>query len=1167
MRNILRAFAKKQKPTPTLLNDHLASLLDGSGLFDADWYRSTNPDIGNLNPTSHYLDYGGLEGRRPSPHFDGASYLDMYPDVRAEGMNPVVHWVLHGLREGRKFPTPTKLTGEIKEPKTSLLEFCNPKVFENPSCISDSAFKVSILTPTFNTPPVYIWELFNSIRNQTYGNWEWVITDDCSDEPGTISALRQIAAMDHRVKINFEKVGGGISKATNESLNAASGNYVALVDHDDLLSRDILLHIYKEWQNSSNCDVFYTDEAKLSQDGRVYDFYFKPGWSPTLLENTMYIGHLTAYRTDLPRSIGGFRTKFDGTQDYDLALRLSRCVKNVIHIDKIGYLWRAIPGSTAMAISEKSYAVTRQQEALAEFASFKSPEALVTQGSATGYWRIDYPLKAGQNGPLLSFVIPSAAGSRQVRGNPIDLVTNCIQSMIEKEFYRNCEFIVVHNGNLTQAQNRKLNEIKNIKLVLYDEAIFNFSRKINLGVSQASGKYVCLLNDDIEAITQRGGEAMVGFLEAHPAVGAIAPMCLFEDGSVQHNGVVFLEQGPSHYGIFKGPEFGGHFNILHQRREVLAVSGALLIVRKDIYEEVGGFDEKFPLNYNDVHFCLKLAEIGRACVVDPKIKVFHYESSSKSGTFKCEKEMFFRISPAIEDKFFNKNFVQSSPHFVFPDSIGARGVPSFERQLDEGIRLRRIVNKNKNLKCTIGVSIYNQTKGQLNEMFASISNQTYENVEIVIYDDGSTLQETKDWVRSLKMQEGPMLKVLEGEVNGGIMNGQRNLLKNCTGDYFLPVDADDFVTIDCVEIMVAAAYANRKINVFFSNEFKADEHSNKVLPFSKGGFDSLKLMNCCYVTHQMMFKTSFLRDIGAYEEDSAKWCHDWDTSLRALCAGASFHHVPELVYAWRIHSGSTASAEAGAKPEAVSSQEFVLRRTLDALGLTDRLDVEQNRLGPNTGMWALKAKSIIKNVTVVRAEDLWLGRNEGTITTLRDACRKAGKDGWVALLLEQTNEQDALLDFSAVCHFDNRIGLVGSTLLHSEGHVLWSGGALTRDGIIDPSRGSQPVCGGYHGELYCQRQTEVVAAANMIVRGNLLAECLKKFTGEVSPDALVVELALLAKRNKWMVATTPHVQAVLPNALRHVLPVDRDARVLECAIPNLPSMDSFVRSRVEARSL
>ena len=466
----------------------------------------------------------------------------------------------------------------------------------------------------------------------------------------------------------------GIASASNSALAQASGSHAALVDHDDLLSRDAFLAAYKAWQHAPATQLFYTDECIARPDGSFALIWPKPDWSPAYLENTMCVGHLSIYRTDFLRSLGGFRSEYDGTQDYDLALRASRTEPKVVHLPIFGYIWRAVPGSAAGDTNAKQYAIGRQREALLDYARTRHPEATVKAGWNEGFWRIVYPLP--QPVPLLSYVIPTKGNSRMIGGVIKDLVLNCVRSFEAKQFYPNREYIIVHNGDLTPTQQRELSTIGDVKLVEYTSKTFNFSEIVNRGVAAARGTYICLLNDDIEAITPRGGEELISYLAVNQSVGAIGPLCLREDNTIQQNGVVLLNIGPAHAGDGGNRDSDGYFGLLRCRREAFGIGGAVLFTKKEIYEILGGFAEDLPPNYSDVDFCVRLRKFGYTCVMDPDIHVYNFEGATKIGTNALGQELFLSKHPGLRDPYFSKWFDRRDPNYhlnlVIPREISFR---------------------------------------------------------------------------------------------------------------------------------------------------------------------------------------------------------------------------------------------------------------------------------------------------------------------------------------------------------------------------------------------------------------------------------------------------------------------------------------------------------------
>jgi len=1107
------------------LSKRNAELVSLSGLFDHDYYLNKNPDVAaaGVDPLQHYIDYGGSEGRRPSALFDGQRYLRNNLDVAAAGENPLVHWLRHGRNQRRSSP--------IKpEAVRQLSEFCNPFHLERAYVREhDPDFFVSIITPTFNTPVQYLNELFTSLLNQRYTNWEWVVVDDGSTDLDTVNILKAFADRSSRVKVAFEHH-LGISGASNRALELSIGSHVALVDHDDLLSRDALLLVWQCWLEDKKCPGFYTDECKLSDNGELFDFYYKPAWSPILLENNMYLGHLTVYRRDVVLAAGGFRSEYDGTQDFDLALRVSERVDALRHISEICYFWRAVPGSTAATLTAKEYALDRQRLALLDHARKKNPRASVRPGWAIGFWHIDYPITDVH--PLVSYVIPTAARSRVVRGKQVDLLTHCIASLERSKFYDNVEYVVVHNGNLTEAHLEFLGTLRRVKLVEFKSTGFlNMSRKFNFGVDNASGELICLVNDDIEIVTSEGGKQIVGFMQSNPAVGAVATLCLYENGQTQHNGMILLEGGPSHAGIYKSPEFPGHFGNLRSRREAFGVCGALMFVRRALWQDLGGWSEQFPGNFNDVDFCLRLRKAGFSCVVDPSIVAFHFEGASKTGTFPAEKGNLAIEWGQISDPYFNKNFKQSSPYF----EIGAAELAEvridldpdrFEHWLNERIATRAVrFQAEGRHKLTVGVPVFNQAPQLLEELAMSIAMQTYKNMEVILVDDASTDPATVAWIDN--MAKTGFATVIRHDINKGITGANRSIVEAMSGSFLLLVDADDFLTVDALMVMAHHIEKHPDAKMFYSDEFNSDASSKLFNPFFKPDLDPVLITNCCYPTHLMAISRELLQSTGAYTDVKATWCHDYDSLTRAIVVGERPVHVREFLYAWRIVPGSTAAAGYTAKPQTIQSQKFVLDRLIRNLGVSQLLRVERNPLFDHEGMWRVVMHGELPTVTILKAQDVWAaeGGLDGA-AVLGRAVAAASEAEWIAIVADQSPEGDVLRGLFAVSLLDKRVSVVSGIVRDAEEKgVRWAGGFFMPGGLIfDPYSGTDFSRSGYHGQLYCQRCVDVAAPMNVLIRKDILHRVLLKLGPRITSQKLVVALGLDAAANDELVCVTPHVE-------------------------------------------
>ena len=1058
--------------------------------------------------------------------FDAVYYLQENADVLAAALDPVAHYLNYGQAEGRH---PSALAAGEAE-KFRLADLCDPNRDEPGPRAFDESFCISVLTPTYNTEPRYLRELYQTLRNQRYANWEWVVADDGSTDARTVVALRELARSDERIRLTLSPKNLGISGASNLALANVSGTYTALVDHDDLVARDAFLALYEAWKTAPATQLFFTDECKLLPDGQLGQFWPKPSWSPAYLENTMCLGHLSVYETSFLRSLGGFRSAYDGTQDFDLALRASLAGPKVVHLPSFAYLWRVIPGSAAADINEKHYAIERQGKAVLDYARHRHSEATVFAGWGAGYWRISYPLPTPT--PLLSYVIPTGGGSRIVRGQRVDLLLNCVCSFEESNFYPNCEYVIVHNGNLKPEQIRALEKTQGVRLIHYNAQIFNFSDKLNLGVESAQGEYICLLNDDVEAITPEGGRALVSYLAANPTVGAIGPMCLYENGTIQQNGIVLTSVGPAHAGDKQPANFGGHQAMLNCRRESFCIGGAVMFVRKDVFETLGGFDSTLPLNYNDVDFGIRLRESGLTCVVDPDTQVYHFEGATKTGTSTVEQERFFLKHPGIFDPYFSHWFKQDRTTYQIDLRRGTMERP-FGAWLDRHIAKRaRLLVPNANPKLSVCVSVYNQPQRLLEEMYNSVLMQTYLNKELVILDNGSLNPETLEWLCRVR-EEGRSV-VARLEINAGIEGGNRRLLELMTGEFFVAMDADDFLSVDALQMLAHTIARHPGRRLFYSDEYKSDVNSSRFLPFYKPDFDPILLMNCCYPAHLMAMDAVFLRELGAYTEPRAAWSHDYDTLTRALAAGEEPVHVRELIYGWRIHPGSTASAGTFGKPETVGSQRFVIERLLTARGLSHVLTLEPNTIETSSGMWRLRANEPLAGIRRFNADDVW-GENGLGVAGLAAAALGAE---WIAIL-EKGDPESALLELSAPAWLDKRVVAVGGIFVDARGTVCWSGGLfLPEGGLFDPYAGSLFAEGGYHGQLWCQRCVDVLAPIQVLIRADALQRAANRPGGQ-SAEGLMAMLGLGAHETGEFLAVTPHHRCRPPAASLPWLPLDR----------------------------
>lgn len=481
----------------------------------------------------------------------------------------------------------------------------------------------SILTPVYEPPEDVLRACIESVLAQTLGDWELVLVDDCSASEGVREVLRDYAAADARIKVGFRSVNGGIVAATNECIERASGQFMALLDNDDLLAPRALETVASVL--ADDVDLVYTDEDK-TEDGRsFFDAFRKPDWSPERLRSQMYVGHLGVYRSDLVRRLGGFRAGFEGSQDYDLCLRVSERARRIVHLPEVLYHWRVLGTSVASDALAKPYAYDAARSALTEHlqrVGIGGEVEMILPGC--------YRTRRGLEGqPLVSIIIPTRGGSGRVRGVTRCFVVEAVRGIIERSTYPNYELVVVADGVTPEHVIAELKAIAGdrLRLVPYPRP-FNFSDKINLGALNACGEHLLLLNDDVDLITADWIETMLG-LSQQVDVGMVGAKLYFEDDTIQHMGHHYWKREASHIGLGDPRRSYGYFSQYLIDCEVSGATAACAMVRKDVFVQVGGFSTSLPVNFNDVDFSLKVRGTGRRIVATPHVELYHFESKTR----------------------------------------------------------------------------------------------------------------------------------------------------------------------------------------------------------------------------------------------------------------------------------------------------------------------------------------------------------------------------------------------------------------------------------------------------------------------------------------------------------------------------------------------------------
>lgn len=509
---------------------------------------------------------------------------------------------------------------------------------------------ISIVVPAYNTPERFFNELVESVRSQTYRNWELCIANGGESE-------LTCGGNDERIRLRQLNTNRGIAGNTNAALAMATGDYVAFLDHDDVLAPFALFAVAEAINRHPDADFFYSDEDKLDEAGRRVDPCFKPGWSPELLLHHNYVCHLVVMKRSLLDQLGGIRSGFDGAQDYDLVLRATESARRVVHIPQVLYHWRLHPQSTAQNTSSKQYLVDAGRRALEEHLQRSGTNARVVLAEQPGEYRVTYQL-ARQ--PLVSVLIPN-------RDQP-EMLGRCIESLAQSS-YANYEIVILENGSQqedTFAYYRQLERTGPVRVLTWSRP-FNFSAINNYGATHARGDVLLFLNNDVEAIHPDWLEAMVTHA-VRPEIGAVGAKLLFADGSIQHAGVVLGMGGVAGHVHSRFPrESAGYLGRLRHVQEVAAVTGACLMTRREVFERVGGFDERFVLAYNDVDYGMNVRELGLRVLWTPEAELYHLESKTrgyeddpvKQERFRREFELFRgKWAKALEagDPYFNPNF-------------------------------------------------------------------------------------------------------------------------------------------------------------------------------------------------------------------------------------------------------------------------------------------------------------------------------------------------------------------------------------------------------------------------------------------------------------------------------------------------------------------------------
>ena len=487
--------------------------------------------------------------------------------------------------------------------------------------------RFSIVTPVYNPPAGALKACIKSVRKQNFDDWEWCIVNDCSTQPHVRKILNKLAAKDSRVRVAHRATNGGIVAASQDGLDMATGEFVALLDHDDVIAQRALKRVDEELKSDDTIDYLYTDEDKIDSKGRHYDVFRKPDFDPVRLRGQNYCCHFSVFRNSLLDDIGGFREGFDGSQDFDLILRATERARKVAHIPRILYHWRVVPGSAAGDVHAKPYAYDAGKKAVeSHFARHKISVDVAKLNP--GSYQHRFVTTDASKLPHVSIVIPTRGDTSRVWGAATCLVENTVHNIVQNSTYPSFDIVVVRdvNSDGSMVHPFTMPAQKNIQCINFF-GDFNIATKWNVGVLASRGEIVVVLDDDTQIASPDWLEQLVGQFQ-FPNIGVTGPMLQQEDGRVFSAGMS-LQPKPRQISRGESSSHIGWMGIHTVARTVTAVSGACMAFRRSAFDEVGGFSENYQYSYADVDFCLKLKSNNLGTVWTPEAKVYHFDARTR----------------------------------------------------------------------------------------------------------------------------------------------------------------------------------------------------------------------------------------------------------------------------------------------------------------------------------------------------------------------------------------------------------------------------------------------------------------------------------------------------------------------------------------------------------
>ena len=516
--------------------------------------------------------------------------------------------------------------------------------------------KISIIVPMYNTPENYFLELVESIKEQTYTNWELCLADG---SPQKQDFIQDVVNSDARIIYKFLNGNFGISGNSNEAIKLATGDYFALLDHDDLLPKFSLYEIVRAINQDPEAEFIYTDEDKIAEEkDKRLGPHFKSDFAPDTLRSYNYICHFSIFKKSLMDRLVGFNDEFNGSQDYDIILRATEQANRIIHIPKILYHWRINANSVASSSSAKPYGYVAAKKAILASLKRQNIEADIEDSNILGLYRVKYKVKGE---PKVSIII--------LNKDHIKDLKKCVKSIL-KSTYKNIEIIIVENNSTDKRTFKYYELLKNneaykekIKVITYTGKDFNYSKLNNYGVKNSSGDYLVFMNNDIQILSYDWIENMLGTVQRDD-VGAVGAKLIYPDGRIQHAGVVLNFTGVAgHVNAQMRNNAVGYMGRIMIQQNFSAVTAALMMVSRKDFNNVGGFDEDLAVSYNDIDLCLKFRNIGKVNVYDPYVIAYHYESKTRGYEDTIEKKQRLEKEANILKNKWKKFFEREDPYF------------------------------------------------------------------------------------------------------------------------------------------------------------------------------------------------------------------------------------------------------------------------------------------------------------------------------------------------------------------------------------------------------------------------------------------------------------------------------------------------------------------------